>query len=234
METKAILFDLGDTLFDLTNYTCVARRIMLEKLIDQGTQISNPGQAEKIFKNVIEEHAKPHADRLFLNDFFLTKFFEELGIKTKTNFPRIALIIYRDIIKSLITPSPLVIQTLAALKARGYKLGIITDGSINTTYEILMRLAITTFFDTIVVSEEVGTEKPNSRIFKEAAERLNVKTTETMIVGDNLERDIKGGKKAGMTTVLMERHRLSERSRIKPDFKIQIITEVLDLPPVRN
>ena len=182
-------------------------------------------------KKVIQKYAKPHADRLFLNDFFFSKFFEELSIKADPMVIKSAHIIYRDFIISIILPSSTVIQTLSALKAKGYKLGVITDGSTDTTYEILLRLAIREFFDVIVVSEEVGVEKPDPKIFKEASVQLKTDPSETVVVGDNLERDILGGNQCGMVTVLMDRHRLNEKGKrkIKPDFTIQRLNELLSI-----
>ena len=51
-ETKisAILFDLGDTLFDLTSYTCFARRMTIEKLIDQNIPIKDVDEADRLFE----------------------------------------------------------------------------------------------------------------------------------------------------------------------------------------
>jgi len=231
MGTTTILFDLGDTLHDLTYYTSFARRISIEKLIDQGVPITNTRKAERLFEDVVSRHCEPHSDKLFLDDSYFKNLFEELDVKVGSTVPRIALIIYRDIIRSLITPSPMVIQTLSTLKGRGYRLGLVTDGRVDTTYEILQRLGINEFFDAIVVSEEVGVEKPNPRIFKEAMFRLHANPSEIMIVGDNLERDILGGKESGMITVLMKRHRLNRAGnrKIKPDFKIQLLSELLNL-----
>jgi putative hydrolase of the HAD superfamily len=236
MKITAILFDLGDTLFDLTSYTCFARTMTIEKLIDQGIPITNVNEAQRLFEKVIQKNAKAHADRLFLNDFFFSKFLEEIGIKDNPMVSKIAHIMYRDTISSFITPSSAIIQTLSSLKAKGYKRGVITDGSINTTYEILLRLAIKEFFDVIVVSEEVGVEKPNPKIFSEATAQLKTSSTETIMVGDNLERDILGGKQAGMTTVLMERHRPGgkEKLKIKPDFTIQRLNELVNILSVEN
>lgn len=231
MKISAILFDLGDTLFDLTSYTRFARTMTIKKLIDQNVNITNVDEAERLFEEVIQKYAKPHADRLFLNDFFFSKFLEEMGIKTNQMVPKIAHIFYRDFISSMIMPSSTVIQTLSTLKAQGYKLGVITDGSIDTTYEILLRLAIKEFFDVIVVSEEVGVEKPDPKIFMEATMQLKTDPAEIMVIGDNLDRDILGGKQSGMVTVLMERNKPNEngKGKIRPDFTIQRLNELLSI-----
>lgn len=232
-KITTILFDVGDTLHDLTNYTRFARRILIEKLIDQGVSIDNAEKGEEIFERIIQKNMRPHADRFFLELDFFKKFFDEMNINSK--LINSAINIYRDILRCLLTPSLVVTNTLSTLKERKYKLGAITDGSVKTTYEILLRLDLTKFFDAIIVSEEVGVEKPNPKIFEEALTRLKAKPFETMIVGDSLERDIIGGKKLGMVTVLIERYKPVKlgKVKIKPDYRIRRLDELLDILAVQ-
>lgn len=231
MKVTAILFDVGDTLHDLTNYTSIARKILIEKLVDQGVPIVDVNKSQKLFEEIIRRHAKPHTDRFFLEVDFFEKLFEEMDAKVDARLLNFALVIYRGILRSFITPSAVVISTLSTLKGKAYKLGVVTDGSIDSTYEILMRLGITEFFDVIVVSEEVGIEKPNPKIFQEALIRLNARPSETMIVGDSLERDIKGGKQLGMVTVLIQRYQLrkNRETKVEPDYRIQRFDELLEI-----
>lgn len=231
MRITAILFDVGDTLHDLTSYTRIARKISIEKLVDQGVPIADVSKSQRLFEEIIRRHTKPHADRFFLEVDFFKKLFAEMDVKVDVRLLNFALVIYRDILRSLITPSAVVISTLSALKGKGYKLGLVTDGSLDSTYEILLRLGITEFFDVIVVSEDVGVEKPDPKIFQEALIRLNARPSETMIVGDSLERDIKGGKQLGIVTVLMQRYQLRKKreTKIEPDYRIQRFDELLEI-----
>jgi putative hydrolase of the HAD superfamily len=230
MKITTILFDVGDTLHDLTNYTRFARRISIEKLIDQGVSISDVKKSEELFEKIIQNNTKPHADRFFLELSFFRELFKEMNIKVDSRLLNFALNTYRDILRFILTPSAVAIKTLSALKEKRYKLGVITDGSLKSTYEILLRLGITEFFNATIVSEEVGVEKPNPKIFEEALTRLKAKAFETMIVGDNLERDIMGGKKLGMVTVLIERYQtIKIGKKIKPDFRIRRLDELLEI-----
>jgi putative hydrolase of the HAD superfamily len=230
-KIKSILFDLGDTLHDRTNCTRFARRTTLDSLIDQGVPIADIEKMEKSFDKIIEDHAKPHADRFFLNANFFDKLFKQENLRVDAWQPALALATYRDIVRFLVRPSTVVISTLSELKRRGYVLGLITDGSIDSTNELTLRLGITKFFHTKVISEEVGVEKPDSLIFKEALRRLNSKAPETMIVGDNLERDVRGGKLCGLVTALMQRYLRPEPSpaEVAPDYRIFRIDELLDI-----
>lgn len=57
------------------------------------------------------------------------------------------------------------------------------------------------YMDGVFISERVGAEKPNRRIFDTALRQLGVENTKSvLVVGDSLNADIKGGKNAGLAT----------------------------------
>ena len=70
-------------------------------------------------------------------------------------------------------------------------------------YAGIRKLGINQFFNAILVSEEVGWRKPNTKIFEEALRRLEVTAKETVYVGDSPLEDIKGAKAIGIKTVFI-------------------------------
>lgn len=88
---------------------------------------------------------------------------------------------------------------LARLKAR-YRLGIVSNFYGNLA-EVCADLGIRPFFDCLVDSSLVGAMKPDPRIFQAALDRLDVKPRETLFVGDNVSRDLKGAQALGMPHV---------------------------------
>ena len=87
-------------------------------------------------------------------------------------------------------------------KLKGHKLAVITNETTRT--QILKLRAIdpgSNWFDLVVTSEEVGEEKPSSKIFKELFQRLNVKPEDCLIVGDDIEADIKPAIQFGATAI---------------------------------
>ena len=87
------------------------------------------------------------------------------------------------------------------LRSRGYKLGIITNGSVEAQKAKLLESGLLARVDEALISEEEQLRKPDQRIFALAAERLGVTTAECVFVGDNPETDIGGAYNAGMKTV---------------------------------
>ena len=68
---------------------------------------------------------------------------------------------------------PDAVQTLSSLRASGMKLGLITNGSVRMQNRKLECLALSTRFDTMLISDAEGISKPDPRIFHRALERLN-------------------------------------------------------------
>ncbi|MEX2543246.1 MAG: HAD family hydrolase, partial [Trueperaceae bacterium] len=60
---------------------------------------------------------------------------------------------------------------------------------------------IAEYFDSILISGNLGFAKPDPRIFSLAADSLGVSSRECIFVGDNPERDIVGAGRSGMRTV---------------------------------
>jgi putative hydrolase of the HAD superfamily len=108
---------------------------------------------------------------------------------------------------------------------------------------ILERLDIRRFFDVILVSGGVGIRKPHPGIFTELMNRLRLPPQELLYVGDELQSDIVGGRRAGMRTVWMTyRQQLEQPSPLEhflglsdlakeaqPDYVIKDWTEFLSI-----
>ena len=69
----------------------------------------------------------------------------------------------------------------------------------------LAELGLTKYFDTVVVSGEVGIEKPDPGIFSLALGEFRLAAEEVAFVGDSVEDDIKGSEAIGMTPILIDR-----------------------------
>jgi putative hydrolase of the HAD superfamily len=95
---------------------------------------------------------------------------------------------------------PRLLALLGRLR-RSYRLGVVTNGSSQAQRGKLSGLQIETFFDPIIVSEEVGHRKPEFAIFRLAARGWPLAHAEVLFVGDDAILDIGGAKGAGMQTL---------------------------------
>ncbi len=121
-----------------------------------------------------------------------------------------------------------VFEALADLKGGGkYKLGIVSDSQVDHSIPELRMLGINGFFDAVVVSSEFGFRKPDVRLFAECLKRLGVSPQESVYIGNDTFRDIKGARDAGMVTILiMTKHGNKNESVATPDFTIEHIDEL--------
>jgi putative hydrolase of the HAD superfamily len=92
-------------------------------------------------------------------------------------------------------------HTLRELRARGLKLGVITNGQGIRQRRKLAALGIERSFDAVLVSGEEGLRKPEAEIFRRALDRCEVAAHEAMFVGDHPVADVEGAHRAGLVAV---------------------------------
>lgn len=92
--------------------------------------------------------------------------------------------------------------TLHCLKAAGYQLGLISNWD-QSAREVLSRNDLEELFDEIIISSEVGVEKPNPAIFELALARGKVTAEQSLYVGDNYYDDVRGCRQVGIHCLLI-------------------------------
>lgn len=98
-----------------------------------------------------------------------------------------------------------VTPTLAALRQRGLKLGVISNWD-DRLRSLLESLQFTDWFDSIVLSCEVGASKPATAVFETAVQQLGMPAAAILHVGDSFEMDVEGARNAGLNAVQIERN----------------------------
>ncbi len=96
---------------------------------------------------------------------------------------------------------------LRELKRRGYTLALVADGRPGTYANVLAQHGVLELFDVLTVSEQLGCEKPDPRMFTTTLDQLGLDRADyrrVLKVGNNLERDIKGANLAGLTSVWID------------------------------
>ncbi len=99
-------------------------------------------------------------------------------------------------------PYPETSRTLRALKAAGYRTGVVSNFS-HRLPKILADLGLADHLDTVTYSFEAGAEKPNPKIFKTALARAGAEPEHTLMVGDSFEADYLGARQAGLHAILL-------------------------------
>jgi HAD superfamily hydrolase (TIGR01509 family) len=123
-----------------------------------------------------------------------------------------------------------VIHVLRDLKNR-YKLALVSN-CFPGLIDILQVLDLPRFFDSIVLSYEIGEAKPQPKMYLEALEKLKIKPEDAVFVSDRII-DLIGAKKLGLKTVLVEQGPFfldnSYDQKFSPDFQISSISKILTI-----
>lgn len=121
------------------------------------------------------------------------------------------------------------LETLILLRQRGLKTAIISNGH---TVVQSAKIEITGLRDAVhlvVISGDVGLQKPDPRIFQLAAERLGVAPARCIFVGDNPEADVMGAEASGMTGVFYNVGTSWPDTLPFPKYSIEALGEILPL-----
>ncbi len=200
---KFIWFDIGYTLLKLKRE---------ETFIKLTARMGIPLKEEKV------EEAFHCTDKLFMREYpgilggdrhtympwYFGNLFYKLGIKVDIcSFFASWKKVLRSPLEAWV-PCPNTIPVLERLKSAGYRMGVISNWD-KSARSILKKHGIDRFFEVIVISSEVGYEKPSPEIFRIALEKAGVSPGESLYVGDNYYDDAVGAGKAGIETVILNR-----------------------------
>jgi putative hydrolase of the HAD superfamily len=118
--------------------------------------------------------------------------------------------------------------TLTALRRRGVRTGIVTNGVVARQAPKVAVLGLDALVDVVVISEAVGVSKPDRRIFDHALAALGARPATTWFVGDNPVTDVLGAQQAGMTPVWFRRGAWPA-GHAEPELQIETLGELLPL-----
>jgi dihydrofolate synthase / folylpolyglutamate synthase len=114
-----------------------------------------------------------------------------------------------------------VLPCLKELRRRGIKIGAISNWD-ERLRPLLGELKLDIWFDSIVISSEVGQPKPAPAIFQQAAAALRFAPASILHVGDSAKEDWEGARAAGFRSLLIKRYELAQLGQ-----QISALTEVL-------
>lgn len=128
---------------------------------------------------------------------------------------------------------PRVYEVLQAIREGGFKTAIIANGDSIGARNVISYCKLGDYFDDIVISEEIGIEKPARGIFEAALNSLDVKPENTIMVGNRINADIIGANRMGMKSVWFKWNERYEETidaeEEKPDFTISRISDLLGI-----
>ena len=113
------------------------------------------------------------------------------------------------------------------LKQKGYRMHMCSNGFHEVQYKKLAACGFRDYFDTIILSEDAGVNKPSPLYFNYAFKVSCADRETTLMIGDNLQTDIQGALSAGIDALLFNRWQVSVgESAVKPTF---VVDKLLDI-----
>lgn len=115
------------------------------------------------------------------------------------------------------------------LRQRGYRLHMCSNGFHEVQYRKLRASNLLEYFDTIILSEDAGANKPSQVYFDYAFRQTGARPESTLMIGDNYNTDILGAQNAGLDVMFFNRQPSSFETPGKVDFEIHALKEIMDL-----
>lgn len=202
------LFDLDNTLIDLD----AAFRVWAEEFAAERALI-----AEAVdWLIALDRSGLPHREAFF------SKVRERFGLPDLAKELWTA---YRRRMPHLVHCRPEVMTGLTELRAAGWRVGIVTNGTADNQLGKIQRTGLAEVVDGYALSGIEGIRKPETKLFEIAARRCGASLTgESWMIGDHLTKDIAGGRAAGLRTIWIDRGAYSDQEH-QADH---VVTDVIE------
>lgn len=134
---------------------------------------------------------------------------------------------YLEILPTKTKLFPYTIEIIEYLRCKGYQLHLITNGFEEVQLGKLRNSQIEHFFGEVITSERAMSLKPHKEIFDYAMQQTGAATHNSIMIGDNLDADIKGAMDAGLDTIFV--NHIHEKTDLQPTYIIHHLKELEDI-----
>lgn len=119
---------------------------------------------------------------------------------------------------------PYTLEILSYLQNKGYQMHLITNGFEKVQYNKIEKSNINNYFIEVITSEGSNSLKPNREIFEHALQKTGASIYKSIMIGDNIEADIKGAMNIGMDTIFV--NHINATTAVQPTYTIYHLKEL--------
>ena len=237
MNYKLVLIDLDDTLFDYPKTEEVAFRNTFEELgFFVESELGN-AKKEEIYEKIKDRYKdvnlqlwkdleKGAVDKDRLKVVRFEKIIEEFDLKYN---PYEMSELYLKKLGEGIFPFEATEKLCEYLHSK-YKVGIVTNGIKEVQHSRIENSTIAKYIDKIIISDEVGVNKPDKRIFEYAMNYFEIMDkSEVIMIGDSLGADIKGGQNAEIDTCWVNLRNNVNDTGIIPKYEVNKLEKLFEI-----
>jgi putative hydrolase of the HAD superfamily len=121
-------------------------------------------------------------------------------------------------------------EVMGYLKQKGYRMHMCSNGFHEVQYKKLDACGLRDYFDTIVLSEDAGVNKPSPLYFDYALKVSGANRETTLMIGDNLQTDILGALHAGIDALLFNRWDVDPNDATQaPTFVVWSLRDIMNI-----
>lgn len=206
---KGILFDLNGTLIDIytTESDDQLYRVTTNYLDYYGVKIAPCELKRRFFELNRMQRQQSEED---FPEFDVAKIFQQIigdyhtrPLENTAELARSTAVVFRAAGRYKLECYDGVYEIMRDLKKR-FLLGAVSDGQSLWAVPELQSVNLEDFFQTVVVSGDLGYRKPDIRLFRQALDALQLAPQEVIFVGNDMYRDVYGAHAAGMKTVFFK------------------------------
>ena len=218
---KAVIFDLDNTLLDFMKMKEYAVKAAIAGMIEAGLDIDN----EESYKTIVSIYEEEGWENQQIFNYFLERTVGEVNNK----YLAAAIVAYRRAREANLLLYPNVNHTLVELMKTGIKLAVVSDAPSREAWMRIYYLNLHHHFDIVLTFDDTNARKPSPIPFQMALKELKTEPSETLMVGDWPERDIKGAGQLGMKTAFAKYGSTEDIIDSGADYDLDSLSEIIDI-----
>lgn len=209
MRYKDLFIDFDDTLYDTHGNAVIALKetfeaFHLERYFEDPNVFYDAYWAANI--DLWSRYSKGEIDRPYL---IVERFRRPLSMGNGLEVTEPLCLEMSDVFLDFCSSKPGVIngahELMDYLRSRGYRMHMTSNGFHEVQYKKLAACGLRDYFDTIILSEDAGVNKPSPQYFDYALKVSGADRQTTLMIGDNLNTDVIGALNAGINAMLVNR-----------------------------